>query len=303
MPSDAGPRAQDGPEPKWIYLSDDSVNRIEVLDPETFRPVANIEMNPRLIGGMAFSPGGERLYATLWRSTTATPPLPGQVAIVDTATNRIVDRITLTPDSLPSDPAASPDGKFLFFADPAQIGQDSNLLIVDLANKTVAEKIPASVASAFSNRFYSLALSPDGGLICVTDEFGVALLDTRTRTFVGRVNISLPNRQMPPVFHPDGSKVYVIERRFVSGALAVWLVAIDTASLTEVGRVTLPGLFDPRNLVITPDGLNLAMDGFLRPTGQPAKAVFILVDAATNAVLATREPAEPTVGALGVILR
>ena len=281
----------------WIYVADNSaINSIEVLDPTTLATVASLGVAPRLVKGLVFSPDGRRLYATLWRSTSVNPFLPAQIAVIDTVTNQILDRITLTSDNLPATPAVSPDGRFLYFADPAD-----GLVVVDLESRTIAQKIPATAAGGTTNQLRALSLSPDGGLICVTDNFGIALLDTRTRTFFARVNISLPNRDIAPVFHSSGSRVYVIDRKSVTGGLAVSLVGFDM-SLTEVSRADLPSTFDPYHLEITPNGLSLAMDGFLRPATGPAKGVFILFDTTNNRVVATDDTINAAVGALGVVL-
>lgn len=285
--------------PRWLYVSDNSGRAsIVVRHPDTLESVARIETEPRLIGGMARSPVAERLYATLWRSTTTTPPLPAQIAVVNTGTNQIVDRIPLTGDMLPSDPAVSRDGKLLYFAD-----ENAGLVTIDLEGRSILDTIPAARAGAATNRFSTLALSPDGLIMCLTDSAGVALLDTRTRTFIARINLTLSNRAIPPVFHPNGSLFYLIDRRTVSGATVISLVSFHTSDLTEAARVTLPSTFDPSNAVITTHGASLALDGFLRPAGQAAKGALLIVDTVTNQLVQTNEAVEPTVGALGVIAR
>jgi DNA-binding beta-propeller fold protein YncE len=247
---------------------------------------------------MARSPVGERIYATLWRSTTTTPPLPAQIAIINTETNQIEDRITLTGDMLPSAPAISPDAQLLYFADESQ-----GLVVVDLAGKSILERIPAARAGNPNNQFTSLALSPDGLILCLTDSAGVALLDTRTRTFIARINLTLMKRSIPPVFHPNGSLFYLVDRRTVSGSTAVSLVSYNTSDLSEAARVTLPATFDPYNAIVTPHGASLALDGLLRPAGQPARGVLLMVDLVRNRLTSTNESVEPTVGALGVVVR
>jgi hypothetical protein len=285
--------------PRWLYESDPSGRAgIQVRDPDTLRPVASIDTEPRLIGGMARSPVGERLYATLWRSTTTTPPLPAQIAVIDTNANRIEDRITLTGDMLPSAPVISPDGQLLYFADESQ-----GLVVVDLAGKSILERIPAARAGNANNQFFSLALSPDGLILCLTDSAGVALLDTRTRTFIARINLTLMKRSIPPVFHPNGSLFYLVDRRTVSGSTAVSLVSYNTSDLTEAARVTLPSTFDPYNAIVTPHGASLALDGFLRPAGQTARGVLLMVDLVRNRLTSTDESVGPSVGALGVVVR
>ena len=286
-------------EPAWLYVSDHSARTsIEVLDPKTFATVASLDLDPRLIGGMAFSPSGERLYATLWSSASATPRLPAQIAIVDTTANRILERITLGADTLPSKPVISTDGKLLYFADRLE-----GLVVVDLESRTVIERIPAARAGGVNNQFTSLGISPDGGLICLTDSAGVGILDTRTRTFVARINISLPNREIVPVFNATGTQFYLIERRSVPGGLAVSLVGFDTSEVRETSRTALPSTFDPHELVMTPDGLSLAIDGFLRAPNQPVKVGFIVVDATRNVVVSINDAVQPLVGALGVMRR
>ncbi len=281
-----------------LYLSAGSPKEtIHVLEPAAFGTVATIDVSPRLPGGLALSPDTGTLYATLWRSTTTNPPLPAQIAIIDTATNIITNRITLTSDMLPSRPVVSPDNKLLFFADPAE-----GLVVVDLGTRAVIDKIPASRAGGSNNQFHTLALCPDGEQLYLVDSFGIAVLDTRTRTFTARILISLPNREIAPAILPNGSRFYVVERRTVQGGLAVSLVAFDTSTLAEVARVDLPSTFDPHTVGVTPDGLQLAMDGLLRPTGAPASAVVMVVDLVTHLVK-TITDSEPYIGAFGFLIR
>jgi len=285
--------------PKWIYMpSTGGNNSIEIFDPETFQGVTSINVEPHLFGGTVFSSEGSRLYATLWRSTTTTPPVPARILVVDTERNQVLNRITLTGDMLPSAPVVSKDDKLLFFADPAQ-----GLIVVDLDAGAILDRIPASRAGAATNQFTTLSMSPDGALICLTDSAGIALLDTRTRTFIARINMTLPNRSIAPVFDPTGSLIYVIDRRTVSGAPDISLVSYDTSELLERSRTTLPSTLDPYHLAMTPDGLTLAMDGFLRVANQPAKGVLIMVDTTTNRVVLTNDSIPSSVGALGMMVR
>lgn len=284
---------------RWVYVATEGgSNSLDILHPVTFALAGSIPVEPHLFGGIAFSPRRDRLYVTLWRSTTATPPIPAQIAVIDTEKNQLVRRIALTPEMLPSAPVVSKDGRLLYFADGAE-----GLVVVDLDAGSILERIPASRAGGTNNRFAAVSMSPDGALICVTDAFGFATLDTRTHTFTARVNITLPNRSIAPVFDPTGSILYLIDRRTVSGALAVSLVAFDTAELTEVSRVALPSTFDPSHLLMMPDGLTLVMSGFIRDANQPAKGGFLAVDATTNRVIVNDVSTEPNVGPLGVIVR
>jgi hypothetical protein len=70
-----------------------------------------------------------------------------------------------------------------------------------------------------------------------------------------------------------------------------------------VSIVTLPATFDPCNAIVTPHGASLALDSLLRPAGQNARGVLLMVDLVRNRLTSTKESVEPTVGALGVVVR
>lgn len=132
-----------------------------------------------------------------------------------------------------------------------------------------------------------LALSPDGALLCAAAPSDVLCYDVRTRTLAGRVTLSLPNAEIRPLFHPNGSRLYVLGRTSTP-APSYFISVIDTATLSEVTRIPIlrPAFNDfrdsPAQLNITPDGSYLVLDESFLGTAN-------VIDTRTNQIVRTVE--------------
>jgi len=271
-----------------IYVADrtglNGRTALDVFDPGTAGIVATIDVNDRLFGGVAVSSYTQRAYALMWQTSLPPSPGPAFIAYIDTKTNTIVDRFLLADLLDPQRPALSADGRYLYFSARTQtVGQ--RVQVVDLERKVIAGVLPAPVPTNSTVEPRAVELSPDGALLCAAAQAGVLCYDVRTRTLLGRVPISLPNTALRPVFHPNGSRMYVLGRTSTP-TFSNFISVIDTATLTEVTRIpiTNPAFNDFRDglarLSITPDGSRLVLDESFQGT-------MNIVDTVTNKIIKT----------------
>jgi DNA-binding beta-propeller fold protein YncE len=264
---------------------------VDVVNTKTRAIVASIDVDDRLFGGLQVAPDGRRAYALLWPRSLGSFA-PAQIAFIDTATNTVVDRIDLPGLLQPQAPALSPDGRYLYFSAMTDT-EAFRIRVADLQAKTVAA-LPAPVPTNTNLR--AVSLSPDGVLLCAAGQGALTCYDTRSRTFAARVAASPPNAEMRPVFHPNGSRIYLLNRAFVNNVLAVYISVYDTATLSEVARIPIatPAANEFRDslavLSIDPSGLRLFLDeGF--------SGVLNIIEIGTNRVIKTVEGL--TTGGLG----
>ncbi len=257
-------------------------SQIDVADTRTEQDVASIDLGDRLFGGLQLSPDGRRLYAVMGPQTLGTPA-PAQIAYIDTSANTIVDRFELPGVLQPQAPALSNDGRYLYFAARALETGPYRIRVADLQARTVSVLPDPAPANT---ELRAVALSPDGALLCSSGAGSLSCYDTRTRSFLGRVSVSLPNAGLRPVFHPNGSRIYLLGRAFVNNALSVHILVIDTGTLTEIARVPIanpaPDTFRPTLSVLSIDasGQQLVLDeGF--------SGVINFIDTRTNRVVKT----------------
>jgi DNA-binding beta-propeller fold protein YncE len=257
---------------------------LEVFDYRTRTAVATLDVSDRLFGGLAIAPEGDRVYALMWQTTFPPTPGPAFIAVVDALTNIIADRILLPGLNAPQAPALSPDGRYLYFT-AASDSDGDRVRIVDLEQRSVLGAFPPTVPSVSFLR--ALTVSPDGALLCAT---GASLYcyDTRTRTFLARVIVPILTAAERPVFHPNGSRIYVLGRLLTGTTLTVFVSVIDTVTLTEVTRIQIaspdPNVFSPtlNRMSASPDGSYLFVDESLNGT-------LNVIDTRTNRIVKTVE--------------
>lgn len=187
---------------------------------------------------------------------------PGNLKIIDLASNTVVDTIPLGGN--PYGVAVNPQGTRLYVVKSLA----SQLTVVNTTTHQVIANIPlpgnartvvvdASGTLAYTANFAvdsvsvidlatnsvlgspiavgnepeGIALNPSGTRLYVSNIAGgentVSVIDTATRTVIATIPVTAPRALVP---HPDGSKVYVV-RRAATSTIGV----IDTASNTLTG--------------------------------------------------------------------
>lgn len=187
-----------------------------VVDTATGDVTATIPLGPNP-QSIAFTPNGdEAIIAVPGAVTTSTAnPDPGQISVIDVATNTVAANITVgaTPDSV----AITADGARALVSN----WYDDTVSDVNLSTQQVTATIPVGPGPN------AVGLSPDGQLYVAnqgdTDSDGsVSVVDTATDQVVNTVSIGGNPESLS--ISPDGSEVYV-------GNLDPYVSVIDTAML------------------------------------------------------------------------
>ena len=176
------------------------------------------------------APAGPKLYVGLFRDNA--------VAVVDTATNRIVSTVPVPKG--PHGLVVTPDGRKVYVSSDG----DSSVSVIDTASDRVVATVDVG------GNPHGLAMAPDGKLVLVS-AWGTnqaVFLDTATDRVVGRV----------PVAQAHNGAISAGRRSAWVGSQqqgATALVRIDIAGMKEAARVPLDKT--PRALDLTPDGRRL----------------------------------------------
>lgn len=137
----------------------------------------------------AVSPDGTRVYVSDHGGK--------RVAVIDTATNRIVGSINI--GATPGAVVVGPDGTRLYVT---SIASPDTVRVVNTATGAVTATIPVREASV------GIAISPDGSLVYVTGaEETVSVIDTATDTVTAAIRVATSVGAVAAT--PDGSAMYV----------------------------------------------------------------------------------------------
>ena len=157
------------------------------------------------------------------------------VAVLDTATNRVLTKIPIPTG--PHGLVVTPDGRTVY----ASSDGDSKVSVIDTATDKVTNTIEVGKMP------HGLAITPNGKQVLVS-VFGastVAFIDTASNQIMGQVPVPNPHNI---AISPDGSTAYVAAQ--VPNALG--LTVIDVNKRTQTANVPLAKT--PRALNFSPDG-------------------------------------------------
>lgn len=189
---------------------------------------------------LALSPDGRSLYVAC---ATA-----GQVAVLDTATRRII-RTVAVPDS-PQGLALAPDGRTLYVTCAAP---ESTVCVVDTAAGRVTARIPAGHTTL------APVPGPDGKTLFVCNRFNheVAFIDLASRRVTRRVGV--PREPVAAEITRDGKFLFVANHLHAGRAdvdvVAASVSVIDVAAGKVCAELALPnGSTLVRELRLSPDG-------------------------------------------------
>jgi WD40 repeat protein len=166
------------------------------------RRVALLSTGTSVATALALSGDGHLLAAALTGSPT------GAVRLWNPATGRVVGQIVTGQQNILS-LALSPDGRLLATSDRL----DSSVQIWDTTTLSPVATLNTAVANTDRFPVYgttAMAFSPDGRLLAVADEDGIALLYTATpRPALVGIYDNLPNEDISLAFSPDGHMLAV----------------------------------------------------------------------------------------------
>ncbi len=225
----------------------------------------------------------------------------GDVSVIDTATNQVIDVDPTTPalDNIPVGDgpfavAITPDGAFAYVAN----SESNTVSVIDTATNTVIDVDPTTPALdniPVGGEPVGVAITPDGAFVYVANTFGgtVSVIDTATNQVIdvdpttpALDNIPVGGEPLGVAITPNGAFVYV--------AIPDTVSVIDTATnqVIDVDPTTpaldnIPVGGNPFGVAITPDG------AFVYVTSSGSNTVSV-IDTATNQVI----DVDPTTPAL-----
>jgi YVTN family beta-propeller protein len=199
---------------------------------------------------VAITPDGTAAYVVGVGAT-------GFVAVIDTATQKLAPAIT-TGLTNPTAIAFSPDGKFAYISDSCPSGPTATACVdvldtsTHLINQTPGTpiQIPGSVQAQVS----SIAVTSDGGLICVSvndanAKLGIAFISTSNNAYTYLSTLSLgvvSSSSDYGIAITPGGILYAAEPALNSVAV------VDTNTQTLSNNITVGN--SPTGIAATPDG-------------------------------------------------
>jgi DNA-binding beta-propeller fold protein YncE len=206
------------------FVFDSNGNTFSAFDPGTNTITDRVGIGIG-VSGLAVRPDGEEVWFSDF--------FGGRIAVLATATHRVVATITA---GRPSAPAFTPDSRTAYVATT----RPTAVIAIDTASRQVTAVIP------LPDEPHNLAVSPDGARVYVgTDAAAVlsrnvVVIDTATNQIVGRVPMP-QNRSNHDVYVTPDSRFALLDGGDV----------IDTRTLT-VGR-TMNWRFRASDVAFTPD--------------------------------------------------
>jgi DNA-binding beta-propeller fold protein YncE len=181
------------------------------------------------------------------------PQAPPRVRVIDKATRAVSGTIDLSNGMSLGKPVVSPDDRFVyvpFAADRRNVpSATSGVAIIDAQTRAVLGTVPVSVVDWPVRR---AVLTPDGALLFVvateTIPARVFVLDTLTREQIATFVVPNSSFRDLLVDYP-GSRLYLLNQTS--------LVVYDTATLTEIGRVTVRASGRLNKMALSIDGGSL----------------------------------------------
>jgi YVTN family beta-propeller protein len=169
------------------------------------------------------------------------------VAVLDPATNTVVDRVPLDFDGRGFE--VRPDGRELYVVD----FHGHRVVVISTVTNTVVASIDVGLAPS------DVAFTPDSRRAYVTGDPGVTVVDTTTR----RVVASIPLREsaLDSAVSLDGSRVYT-PTRIIVGLDSIYelkVISTETNRVTKNLRFRIGGV-PPSKVIFAPNGRIAVLD-------------------------------------------
>lgn len=176
------------PNGKQAYVVNETTATISVLDLTSYGTVIT-SINIGQPYGIGVSTDGTRLYVAT---------KGGQLFVIDTSNNQIIDQIPISLVYTPPSLVVSPDGAMVYIAQQGA----TNLGVVDVAART-EKQVSVGAMSPFA-----MALTPEGDKLYVSTSSGVTILNTADNSI--KKLIPLPGQHYGVSVSPDGKLVFVV---------------------------------------------------------------------------------------------
>ncbi len=259
--------------PAFAYVTHSGSGTVAVLDLTPNQPVSIV---PTIVPASAYtyfsaintSANDGFAYATFGQS--------GTISIINTTLNRVVGSVSVpvNPDNAEIRVGVDPLGRYVY----APSNVLGGLVVINTATRKIDAVIPIGGNGYDGNGFEQqtpIALSPDGKLLYVGVVVGgrdtLTVIDTTSRTIVGRVT---DMRMAGPVnisLNPTGTLVYV------TNATGISVVDTATLNITQSQPLPLTDIAYSRDRRVA-YGLGRGSDG---------QAAILVIDTATLAVTNT----------------
>jgi len=253
------------PNGRFAYVTNQQSNTVSVISAATNTVIATVPVGVAP-SAIAITPNGAFAYVT---------SLGPNISVIDTATNTVV---TAVPVAFPFMLAIAPVGNLAYVTHGSFV---KSVTVINTATNSVVTDIPVPADATLS-----AAVTPDGAFVYVTcmsfttTGSKLAVIDAATNTVVAIVPLSATFAPGVAIT-PDGAFAYVTNNG--GGICCVGpgpssVSVIDTASNTEVTRISLPLGFSPYGVAVTPDG------AFVYFTDLSINSVLV-INTATNSVV------------------
>jgi YVTN family beta-propeller protein len=144
---------------------------------------------------------------------------PPEVALINPATNRVIDDLSLRRDGAAQTVAVTPNGRFAY---SAIFGGTGGVWVIDLATRKTVKVIPTP-----DKGMVGIAVSPNGRFVIATDftRGEVSIISTATQ----RILATIPVGKKPNgvVFSADGRRAFVANQ----GSTTVSVISFPSGRL------------------------------------------------------------------------
>jgi hypothetical protein len=239
----------------FAYVVDTGTTRIIKIDPLTMTNAGQLSLTANFQGKpkhIAISPNGCYLYATssvpMW--DPAAGKYVGNICAIKTSgssMSAVRGVMTALPHQVSLEGlTVSPDSSRLFVADP----DNNQILVLDAAKmqRYAADLVSMSdeliTTIPIASPPLGVAFSPNGQLLYAFADSTLFEIDAQNMIVTRSVPVPYGSRFMQ--MHPDGSKIYVVTKDYLS--------MIETTGFTKSATVSITGLYYCTGLDVHPDG-------------------------------------------------
>lgn len=239
----------------YTYIAESGSTRIIKIDPLTMTKVDELAMTANFQGKpkhIALASDGCYLYATssvpLWNP--ASGKYVGTICAIKTSGDRMASirgvGVDLPHQISLEGLAISPDHSRIFVADP-----DNNRILVldaDKMHRYTADMVEISdeliTTIPIATPPLGISFSPNGQFLYVFADSTIYEIDA-VNLAVNR-SVTVPNGNRFMKVHPDGSRIYVVTREYLS--------IVETAGFTKTATKSIAGLYYCTGFDVHPDG-------------------------------------------------
>ncbi len=225
------------------------------------------------------TPAAYFVYQGDWEAYVLnTAGLPGEVSVIDTATQMVIATIAVGNAALPGGVfaergiAITPNGMQAYVTNFS----DNSVSVIDTATP---QMVIATITLPVGSNPIGVAITPDGMQAYVTNSISstVSVIDTATpQMVIATITLPVGSNPIGVAITPDGMQAYVTNS--ISSTVSV----IDTATPQMViATITLPVGLNPIGVAITPDGMQAYV------TNSISSTVSVIDTATPQMVIAT----------------